>query len=76
MQRFGEKLYTLRKQQNLTQAQLAQQTGIGRSYIGDLESGKKKPGAELVLKIADFFGVPVETLMRDELDLDTDEYPS
>jgi hypothetical protein len=37
--------------------------------------GGKKPGAELVLKIADFFGVPVETLMRDELNLDTDDNP-
>jgi hypothetical protein len=33
-----------------------------------LESGNKKPGAEFVFKIADFFGITADALVRDELD--------
>jgi transcriptional regulator with XRE-family HTH domain len=73
MQRFGEKLYTLRKKHGLTQVQLAEQAGLSQTYIGELESGKKRPGTSITVKIADFFGVPIDVLVRDELDLDEGE---
>lgn len=38
-------------------------------YLGDLESGRAKPLLELVLTIADFFGVSVDALARDEAEL-------
>jgi len=34
-----------------------------------LESGRAKPSLELALTIADFFGVSVDLLARDELEL-------
>jgi transcriptional regulator with XRE-family HTH domain len=74
MQRFGEKLSILRKRQGITQVQLAQQIGIARSYIGELESGKRNnPSANFAVIVADFFGVSLDVLMRDELDLDADD---
>jgi transcriptional regulator with XRE-family HTH domain len=73
MQRFGEKLRTLRKRHGLTQVQLSKQTGLSQSYIGDLESGKHhNPSANFAVIVADFFGVSLDVLMRDELDLDAD----
>jgi DNA-binding XRE family transcriptional regulator len=39
-------------------------------YLGDLESGRAKPSLELALKIADFFGLSVDNLARDEVELD------
>ncbi len=62
----------LRLHYGLTQRQLAEQLGLSHQYIGDLETGRKH-GHRHVLTVADFFGVPVETLMRDELDLDADK---
>jgi len=71
MPTFGEKLRTLRKQRGLTLRELAEALGFAtHGYLGDLESGRRKPSLELALKIADSFGVPVEQLARDELDLD------
>jgi transcriptional regulator with XRE-family HTH domain len=74
MQRFGEKLRILRKKHGLTQVQLAKHIGLAWSYIGELESGKyDNPSAKLAIKIADFFGVPIDVLVRDELELDDDQ---
>jgi DNA-binding XRE family transcriptional regulator len=40
-QRFGQKLRFLRKSKSMTQLQMAIYLGIDRSYISDLERGKK-----------------------------------
>jgi DNA-binding XRE family transcriptional regulator len=70
MQRFGEKLRTLRKQRGMTQHELAAQLGFAsQGYIHFLETGKKLPNAHLILKIADFFEVTTDQLMRDELEV-------
>jgi transcriptional regulator with XRE-family HTH domain len=68
LQRFPENLRLLRKQHGLSQRDLAKQIGCTRSYISHLESGEKKPGAEFVFKIADFFGITADALVRDELE--------
>lgn len=74
MQRFGEKLRTLRKSHGMTQHELAQQLGFAsQGYIHFLETGKKMPNAVLLLKIADLFHVATDQLMRDDLDLDLND---
>lgn len=70
MQRFGEKLRTLRMRQGWSMAQLAPTLGVTRAYIGRMERGEKMPNAAMILKIADVFNVSLDHLMRDELDLD------
>lgn len=70
MQRFGEKLHTLRTAHGLTLQQMAAELGYAtHAYISELESGKKVPTAALVLKVARKFGVSTDVLMKDELDL-------
>lgn len=71
MQRFGEKLRTLRKRHGMTMRELAKALGFAtHGYIGDLEGSRAKPSLELALKIANFFNVSVDQLARDELELD------
>jgi transcriptional regulator with XRE-family HTH domain len=61
---------TLRMRRGLSQRQVADMLGFSaHGFVGFLESGKKQPSAELVVKIADLFGVSTDALMRDELDL-------
>lgn len=73
MQRFGEKLRTLRKRSRMTQHDLAARLGFAsQGYIHFLESGKKLPNAVLIVKIADLFQVTTDQLLRDELELDTE----
>ncbi len=69
MKRFGEKLRLLRKQDGLSQAQVADRLGVNQSHVARIEKGLK-PSVDLILKIADIFGVTTDQLMRDELDLD------
>jgi len=70
MKRLGEKLHTLRTRHGLTIRQLAPQLGVSDSYITQIELGKKTPSAKLVVKISLFFQVPLDLLMRDDLELD------
>jgi transcriptional regulator with XRE-family HTH domain len=71
MQRFGEKLRLLRQRRGLTMRELADALGFrSHGYIGDLESGRKHPSLELAVKIADFFGVSIDRLARDEVELE------
>ncbi len=70
MKRFGEKLRILRKRQKYTLRELGERLGVNHSFVSHLEFGQSKPNAEMILKIADIFGVDLNVLMRDELDLD------
>jgi transcriptional regulator with XRE-family HTH domain len=38
-------------------------------YISEIETGKKKPTAELVLKVARYFKVTTDDLLKDELEI-------
>lgn len=74
MQRFGEKLRTLRVRRQMTLKGLAQTLGMtSHSYISELESGKKKPTAEFALGVARLFNVTTDELLKDELDLNVDD---
>ena len=52
----------LRKEKNLSQAQLAKETGLTRQAISLYEIGKREPKLETWVKLADFFNVPVPYL--------------
>lgn len=71
MSRFGEKLRWLRKRRGMTLRELAQALDLpSHGHLGDLESGRRQPSLELARKIADFFGVTVDQLARDEVELE------
>ena len=71
MQRFGEKLRTLRKRRGMTLKKLAHELGFrSHSYISAIEFGKKQPSVELVIKIANLFGVSTDQLLNDDLEVD------
>ena len=64
-EQFGQALRQLRVQHNLTQAQMAQQLGLlSHTHISHLEAGRHEPSLDLVLRIADMFGVSTDQLLR------------
>lgn len=70
-QLFGRKLRALRVERNLTQGALAQQLGLARhSYISNLEAGRKAPSLELLVQLADLFGVTADYLLVDTINVD------
>jgi transcriptional regulator with XRE-family HTH domain len=67
---LGEKLRTLRKRRGLTVRQLGDRLGVDHSHITKIETGENIPSLPLAIKIADFFGISVDQLVRDDLELD------
>ncbi len=64
-QRFGSKLRFLRKSKNMTQLQMAIYLGIDRSYISDLERGRKSISLPMMEVVALGFGLSLSDLLRD-----------
>ena len=58
------KIKTERVRLNLTQEELAQQTGVSRQSINAIESNKYTPSTVLALKIARVLGKTVEELFE------------
>jgi putative transcriptional regulator len=52
----------LRAEQGVSRRQLAEALGVHYQTVGYLERGEFNPSLHLALRIADFFGVPVETV--------------
>lgn len=71
MERFGEKLRTLRKQHHLTLKELASRLGyLAHSHISQIESGKKKPTVEFVIKVSNLFNISTDRLLKDDLEIE------
>ena len=69
MQRFGEKLHSLRRRRVMTLKELAAALGYAaHGHISELEGGKKLPTAEFTLAVARLFDVTTDFLLKDELD--------
>lgn len=70
MEKFGEKLHLLRTKHGMTLKELAEAAGLSaHGYISELESGKKKPTVEFVIKIAKLYNVTTDQLLRDDVKL-------
>lgn len=50
---FGKTLKLRRNSVNLSQEELGLESGLSRSYISDLENGKKDPSLFTIFKLAD-----------------------
>jgi transcriptional regulator with XRE-family HTH domain len=67
MASLNENLRTLRKKLQLTQDEFAQKLGIKRSLVGAYEEGRAEPRAELLQRMAESFGVSMESLISVDL---------
>lgn len=60
---IGDALQLLRRYHGLKQYELAQEIKISRSYISELESGKREPSLDTIQKYADFFDLPASSIL-------------
>ena len=63
---FNEKLQQLRKQNNLTQEQLAEKLYVSRTAISKWESGKGYPNIESLKSLSKLFSVSIDDLLSGE----------
>jgi transcriptional regulator with XRE-family HTH domain len=61
--RVGRRLVELRRQAELTQAEVAERAGITRQHVGLLELGSKDPKLSTMFALARAFGVSVAKIV-------------
>lgn len=60
---FGNNLKTLRLQNGLTQAQVAQKLGVTKSVISAYETGLRLPSYDILINISKIFKVSTDYLL-------------
>lgn len=63
MSDFGFHLRTLRKNKGITQKQLAIGIGASERGIQQYELGERKPTFDMLISLADYFGVSLDYLV-------------
>ena len=66
---LNQKLSRLIADKNLTQEQLGEALGIAHTTVGRWLSGKSKPYPRIAQRLANYFAIPIETLLNDDIDL-------
>lgn len=61
---LGGRIKELRKNKQLTQAQLAKELYISESYIAYIETNHRNPSMDVVAKIAEYFHVSADYLIN------------
>ncbi len=64
---FGEKLRQLRENNHLTQEQLAIKLGVSDKTVSSWEINRTEPNMNMVQKIAIFFDVKIDELLKDTI---------
>lgn len=63
LDQVGPRLKRIRTQRGATLTSLAAATGISKSTLSRLESGQRRPSLELLLPLAETYGVPIDDLV-------------
>lgn len=66
MRIYAEKLNLLIEQSGLTQTQFAEKMGILQSALNNYVTDKREPKLSIAKKIADYFGVSVDYMVRSD----------
>jgi transcriptional regulator with XRE-family HTH domain len=66
---LNEKISAIRKMNNMSQEAFAEELGVSRQAVSKWETGSSVPDVQLLLRIADFYNITLDQLIRDEFDL-------
>lgn len=68
---FGLRLRELRKSKGISQEKLALESGVARSYVGEVERGKRNIALLNIYKLAETLGVKPSTLLEPPEEIET-----
>ncbi len=68
-----ERYVKLRDEKGVTDYRVSMDTGIPKSTFSDWKSGRSKPKTEKLSLIAEYFGVPIEYLIKGEAAVEPQE---
>lgn len=63
--RFGRRVRELRNQKKISQEKFANEIGIDRTYMTDIENGKRNVSLAIIEKIAGGFEMSVSDLLKE-----------
>lgn len=63
MVEFSQRLRQLRTDKHLTQAQVAKRVGVTSSMVSSYETDIRLPSYDVMIRLADLFGVTVDYLL-------------
>lgn len=55
--KLGQRVKSLRHEQKISQEELAARSGLDRTYLAGIESGKRNPTIESIQKVASGLGI-------------------
>ena len=61
--KFGQRLRLLRKEESISQEELAARAGVHRTYVSSVERGERNVSLETIAKLANALGVPLREMM-------------
>lgn len=61
---FGKRLARIRKKSGFTQEKLADKSGLSTTFIGLLETGKRRASLKSLQRIASTLGIKVKDLLN------------
>ncbi len=61
---LGMRIRYLRKQQGMSQEDLALESGINKNYLSDLERGERNPTVAIIEKITSALGITLSMLFK------------
>lgn len=70
---FNEKLKKLRKEEGLTQEQLAEKLNVSRQAITKWETGEGVPDIENIKQISNLFNVTIDELLKEEKNINIEK---
>ncbi len=69
---LGENIRNLRKENKMSQEQLAEKLNVSRQSISLWENGQTTPSMDNIMAIADIFGVSTDVLLKDSIEENSD----
>ena len=61
---LGNRVRSLRRQRGLTQVEMAEMLGVDRSYLSEIENGKKDPSLRVLKTLAEGFKLSLSQFLR------------
>jgi len=61
---LGDYLRDLRNKKRLSLREVGEAVGVSGSYLSQIETGERKPSAEILRKLAPAYGVPVRDILE------------
>lgn len=64
---LGKRIRELREKAGITQQKLAEIAGVSSVHMSNVETGIALPGVEVVVRIANYFGVTTDWILRENI---------